>query len=311
VSPRVLVTGADGFAGSYLVRAMLKAGWQVCGTILKQSPSTAILTQEEVDRVEWRKMDLADTGDIREASAGNWDYVVHLAALSDSPDAEKDPGSAWNINAAGTARLMDALWSNADAVDPRILVVSTSEVYGEGRRRPKFREVDSPRPLSWYAVSKVGTEAAGMFGRNRGLKVIVARPWPHTGPGDRRLIGKWVQLLSEPDAPGKVPFGSPGAVRDYLDVRDVADAYLRLLKRGKIGEVYNVASGVGMPFKDRFALLTKVMGAKSRLVKGTPRKWDAHISIGNPRKLQKDTGWIQKYNPQTTFSDMKVDAQTH
>jgi GDP-4-dehydro-6-deoxy-D-mannose reductase len=305
-----LVTGADGFAGAHLVKELLRRGWPVTGTRLENRTRSPVLTQEEFEAVRWVPMDLSRSDSVRAAISDDYDAVVHLAAVSASTDAGDDAGKAWEVNAGGTARLLDSLVKRKSAA--RILIVSSSEVYGEGEGRAA-REDSNMRPLSAYASTKMGTEiCAGQFARLNHLPLMVARPWPHTGPYQqpKRLFTHWLAELKRGER--EIPFGDPDAVRDYLDVRDVVQAYIALLERADTGGPYNVATGEGRTFTQLFRLLSDTLGIDARLVSApaSRRGWDAQYSVGDATKLRTTTGWAPHYDLRDTLRDM-VHAQTH
>ncbi len=300
----VLVTGADGFAGSHLIKALLGEGYRVTGTRLEARTGSPVLSPAEYDEVRWVTMDLTRLDSVRGGIKEDFDAVVHLGAVAGSRDAGADVGYAWTVNAGGTARLLDAVASrNARA---RVLVISSSMVYGEGNGRPSS-ETDPVRPLSAYAATKLGTElCAEQFARQHGLPVIIARPWPHTGPFQQRgrLMTDWLARLRHGET--RLEFGDPEAIRDYLDVRDVARAYVALLLKGTTGEIYNVASGAGRTFREMFEMLAKETGVKADLVsvKKERRGWDEQYSVGNAGKLRAQTGWHPAIPLDQTFRDM-------
>ena len=306
----ILVTGADGFAGSHLVKALLSAGHRVTGTRIEPRAGSPVLSQAEHDQVKWVTMDLQRSDSVRDAIREDYHAVVHLAAVSGSRDAGADAGYAWAVNAGGTARLLDALVSrNSEAL---ILIVSSSVVYGEGDGSPA-REGNPAKPLSAYAATKLGTEVcAEQFARQHNLPVIVARPWPHTGPHQQRgrLITEWLARLRGGET--RVEFGDPDAIRDYLDVRDVARAYVAMLERGTRGQTYNVASGTGMSFREMFSRLAAAAGVPAELVAAPRRRrgWDEQYSVGDSTRLRNETGWAPQYALDQTFRDM-VHAQTN
>ncbi|HXE58107.1 MAG TPA: NAD-dependent epimerase/dehydratase family protein [Gemmatimonadales bacterium] len=306
---RILVTGAGGFVGARLVRRLVREGHAVTGT--RGGPARSHeprLTPEEHAAVTWRTLDLADRASVERAVEGAWDAVVHLAGVSSSMEAKRDPGHAWNVNAAGTARLCHALAAGTPGAGPTVLVVSTSDVYGlgDGEPRPR-RESDAPRPLSVYAASKLGAEvAAGQIARSAGLRLIVARPWPHTGAGQTdRLLPKWIAELR---AGRRVLPGDPETVRDFLHVDDVIDAYLALLARGRPGETYNIASGQGVSFRDLLARLCARLGARAELAADPRRDLDAAHSVGDATKLRESTGWSPRRSLDDTLAEL-IDAQ--
>ncbi len=310
---RVLVTGADGFVGSWVLRALLQAGHDVTGSTMEARPRNPILSPAEWEAVRWLHMDLARQESVNLGAQGGWDAVIHLAAVSGSGEAALDVGHGWNINAGGTARLLYALARRPEAGPaPRFLLVSTSEVYGEGAGRPPFVETDPVAPLSPYAASKAGAEiAARQAARQAGIPLVVARPWPHTGPGQQaeRLIPRWILRLRHGER--EIAFAGAGGVRDYLDVRDVTAAYLALLTGGEPGETYNIASGRGETFAALFGRLAAQLGVDARLRDdpGSRRGWDAQQSVGDAARLHRATGWSPRIPLDQTFADM-LHAQT-
>lgn len=307
---KVLVTGADGFAGAHLVKELLRLGWPVTGTRLENRARGPVFTPEEFEAVRWIPMDLSRSDSVRDAVSDDYEAVVHLAAVSASSDAGADAGFAWEVNAGGTARLLDRLVQTKSSA--RILVVSSSVVYGEGMGKAA-REDDAMRPMSAYAATKLGTEiCAGQFARLNHLPLVVARPWPHTGPFQqpRRLFTDWLAALRRGEQ--EIRFGDPDAVRDYLDVRDVVSAYIALLQGEVKGGPYNVASGQGRTFQEMFQLLTEIVGVEARLVWAPERRrgWDELYSVGDSSRLRQGTGWAPQYDLRHTLRDM-VHAQTH
>ncbi len=314
---RVLVTGADGFVGAWLVRRLLQAGHQVHGAMRAGSFPPAILTAEERQSVRWLSFDLADASSMNLLADDRPEALVHLAALASGSEARRDPGLAWNLNAAGSARLLEAMGRarQAGTADPQILLVSTGEVYGEAG--PSLRlETDLLNPCSPYAASKVGAEvAAREVGKRTGLRVVVARPFAHTGPGqtDQYVAPAFVARLRAARRAGApvVKTGNLEPVRDFLDVRDVVEAYLALLTRGAPGEAYNIASGQGITLTELFHRLAAAVGVRAipEVDASLARGSDLRHLVGDAAKLRGATGWFPRITLEQTLRDL-VDAQT-
>lgn len=321
---RVLVTGADGFAGTWLVRALLAAGHEVTGTTISATgPGPGLLKPDERSAVDWRVLQLTDmasaTAVLAPASGRAWDAVVHLAAIASSREAGKDPGQTWNVNAAGTARLLEAAGQlkQAGQSDPTVLVVSTAEVYGRGTGPRARSETDPLVPLSSYASSKVAAEvAAAEAARRFGLRVIVARPFPHTGPGQQPIYVApiFLRALRAAAVSGNrtVGTGNLETVRDFLDVRDVAAAYLALLERGRPGETYNVASGTGRTLQELFDTLARLVGTTATAVPDPTlmKSWDVPHLVGDSSRLRAATGWLPRFSFEQTLTDL-VNAEAY
>jgi GDP-4-dehydro-6-deoxy-D-mannose reductase len=309
---KVLVTGADGFVGGWLARRMLETGYAVVATHRRGTYPSPVLNSGEAARIEWRELELGNVESIEQASRGRWDAVVHLAALSSGSEARENPGLAWEVNAAGTARLAEVLGLRTATRqgDPNFLLVSTGEVYGTGHGVPR-KESDPALPCSPYAGSKLGSEVAALeVSRRTGLRVIIARPFPHTGPGqDIRFV---VPALASRIVAAKrigapvIKSGNLGTVRDFLDVRDVADAYLALLERGTAGETYNIASGEGYALTDvvkRLERLTR-WNVRPELEPRLARRSDIQHLVGDASKLRADTGWRPQFSFDQTLQDL-------
>ena len=314
---RVLVTGADGFVGPWLISRLLEAGHQVGGAHHVRAGPPARLPPSERERVAWRPLELGSRESVAQAVAGEWDAVVHLAALASGVEARADPGLAWEVNAAGTARLAEALLGGASdgGSAPLLLLVSTAEIYGMGTGAAR-RESDPVAPCSPYAASKYGAEVAALEVRRRtGLRVIIARPFGHTGPGqDTRFaipaIASRVRLAKRVGAPA-INVGNLDAVRDIVDVRDVVAAYALLLEGGVPGESYNIASGEGHPLREVLERLQRMVGWRvvAEYDPGLARRADILHLVGDAGKLHAATGWAPQIPLDQTLQDL-LDAQT-
>lgn len=315
---KVLVTGAGGFVGRWLLPALVADGHEVLGTRLPGEVPPDFLDEAERGHVRWLPMDLRETDSVRAVADELPEAVIHLAAVASGAEARRDPGLAWDVNAGGTARLADALGDRRAERrgDPLLLLVSTAEVYGAVTpARPRV-EGDPVAPLSPYAASKAGAEVAALeAARRTGLRVIIARAFPHTGPyqTDRYVVPAFARRLQAARRIGApvVKTGNLEPVRDFLDVRDVVRAYLALLRHGRPGEVYNVASGTGQSLAAVFARLAELIG-----VRAIPEV-DPHLSraadlphlVGDAARLRAVTGWSPGIAFDQTLQDV-VDAQT-
>lgn len=314
---KLLVTGAGGFVGRWLVPALVGAGHEVLGTRLPGEAPPEFLDESQRRHVHWLPLDLADAASVRVVVDERPDAVVHLAAVASGAEARRDPGLAWHVNAGGTARLADALGQlrQAGTGDPLLLLVSSAEVYGIGAAPVARREEDPLLPVSPYASSKLGAEiAAQEAARRTGLRVIVARAFPHTGPGqsDRYVVPAFARRLKAARRIGApvVKTGNLEPVRDFLDVRDVVRAYLALLAGGQAGMVYNIASGHGRPLTDVFLRLAALLGVRAipEVDPQFTRTADIPHLVGDPARLTAATGWTPRIPFDQTLQDL-VNAQ--
>jgi GDP-4-dehydro-6-deoxy-D-mannose reductase len=312
----VLVTGANGFVGRWVVRTLLAAGHSVVAATGPGGPPPGSgLDEAERRQVQWMSLDLLDMGSVQRVAAGSYDAVVHLAGLASGGDALRDPGTAWTVNAAGTARLIGELGRRraAGEADPTVVVASTAEVYSRAAR--PLLETDPLAPRSPYAASKRGAElAADETAARTGLRVVLTRAFPHTGPGqDTRFVAPAFAerlLTAKRIGARAVNVGNLDVTRDFLDVRDVARAYLTLATLGVGGEAYNIASGTGITLRELFDRIAAVVGIDA-IPEADPaflRAQDIPYLVGDAGKLRAATGWSPQVPLDTTLKDL-VDAQ--
>lgn len=317
---KVLVTGADGFVGRWMVRRLLEERHEVFGAVRPgeaQRPDG--LTDAERAEVRWIPLELGDIASVRSAVDLPYDAVIHLAAVASGGDAARDPGYAWSVNAGGTARVLQVLGEarRAGRADPLLLVASTAEVYGRSAAGRPRRETDPTEPVSPYAASKLGAEGAALAEwRRSGLRVIIARAFPHTGPGqDPRFVvpafAERLRIAKRAGAP-VVKVGNLSPVREFLDVRDVVEAYARLVARGVPGEIYNVAGGQGIALEDLLARLEAILGYRAipEVDPALVRPADIPHLVGDGSKLAAATGWAPRHALEDTLRDV-VHAQAN
>lgn len=308
---RVLVTGADGFVGRYLVRRLIETGHEVlAGCRPGGQPVGQWLGAQWGNALQVVELEITEPASIIGALKAQPEAIVHLAAVAYSPDAQADPVQAWNVNVDGTAQLLRAAAERCatGSQGPVVVVASSAEVYGDGESRPRV-ETDVPHPHNVYSWSKLGAEvAAGHAANAWALRVIVVRPFPAAGPGQtNRIIPNWLAALRR----GDQIEGDPTIVRDYLDVRDMAEAYLALLGAGHPGETYNISTGREIRFGELASKLASMVGVKASLVSPLkPRSGLPHL-VGNPGKLQQHTGWQPTIPLEQTLADMIGNAEAH
>ncbi|KPJ86686.1 MAG: hypothetical protein AMS18_15380 [Gemmatimonas sp. SG8_17] len=313
---KVLITGADGFVGAALIRKLRTDGCEVVAG-LRPAPGS---TEESARRaslsdVRAIPLELLDQDSVRSAIAEGWDAVVHLAAVASGSDAQRDPLAAWSVNCLGTARIAHELGeARRGGQDPVFLVISTAEVYGAGPPRPRV-EADPTEPCSPYAASKLAAEIAALeVHRRTGLRTVVARAFPHTGPGqDLRFVvpafAARIRFARRIGAP-VVTVGNLEPVREFMHVDDVASAYQLLIQRGNPGEVYNVACGRAISIRDLFFTLADTVGHRAipeedhQLI----RPVDIPYLVGDATKLREQVGWEPHISLEQTLHEV-VDAQ--
>jgi len=304
---RVLVTGIGGFVGPWLAAALAERGHEVVGLVhgADQPPPGVpghradVTVRADVERV------------LREAGP---DAVVHLAAVSFVPDAEADPETAYRINVGGTIALMAAM--RAVAPRARLLHVGSSDAYGAVERRELPVTEETPfRPLSVYGATKAAADvAAGQWARAYGLDVVRARPFNHTGPGQRAsfvcaAIARQVARIERGEQPPVLTVGNADPVRDFSDVRDVMTGYVALLERGRPGEAYNLCAGEGVSIAEVIALFRTHAKVPMRVWSDPKLRRPVEIDriVGSHEKATADTGWAPRIALTDTLRDVLDD----
>jgi GDP-4-dehydro-6-deoxy-D-mannose reductase len=168
------------------------------------------------------------------------------------------------------------------------------------------------RPESPYARTKAAAEQLGAFACERGLDVLRVRAFTHIGPGqsDRfasSSFARQVVEIAEGLRESRLRVGNLDSVRDVLDVRDVVDAYARLLDRAVPARVYNVASGRGISMREILDLLLELAGVSAKIEVDPARFRPKDHRIGDASRLREATGWAPRIPLRTTLTDMLDD----
>ena len=319
---KALVTGAGGFVGQWLCRALLRQGWQVTGTTIGEPPDAGVLAPDELRQISWRSIDLR-SGEDRRTLSGLLDRelpdaVFHLAAIAFVPAAGSDPMRALDTNVTAAVRLVEALRSHrtAGTLDATLLVIGSAEQYGRHDSARALTEDDDLRPRTFYAATKCAQEAFALAAaRAEALRVIATRSFNHSGRGQAPdfLLPSLVRraLAARANADARVTIGNVDTVRDFLHVEDVVAAYISLVERGRPGEVYNVCSGEGVTVGAIAAEVLARAGVTGPLVveDSLRRSVDVPFLVGDNSKLRADTGW-QPTRTRTAIIDDLLNAAT-
>ncbi|MFN8587561.1 MAG: GDP-mannose 4,6-dehydratase [Candidatus Eisenbacteria bacterium] len=300
----VFVTGAAGFVGPHLARALVARGATVHGYGLGGPVAEPAV-------VRWTEAGLSDDAALRAAlSAASPVAVVHLAGQSSAARSFEAPEETFHANVAGTWALLEAVRDTAR--EARVLVVGTSEVYGPCEPPARVDEFAPFRPVSPYALSKAAADQlAASFGASFGLDVVRARPFGHTGPGQtpRFVIPAWAEQVARIERGELEPVlrvGNLEVTRDLSDVRDIVAGYCALLERGRRGEAYNLCRGEGAKLTE----VVKTIAAASRVpvkIEVDParlRPADVPWLVGDPSRAAADCGWACTIPLERTLADV-------
>jgi GDP-4-dehydro-6-deoxy-D-mannose reductase len=273
---RIWVTGAGGFVGRHLVPHLRAAGAEV------------VVTDHEVDA--------ADPAEVAAAMArARPDAVAHLAARSSVAASAANARGVFEVNYLGTAALLAAAARCSPA--PRVLLAGTGQVYGSAAPgAPPFAEDAPLRPASPYAWSKAAGDLLGADYAARGVPVVRARAFNHTGAGQSEVFAasSFARQLVEIELGQREPVlrvGNLDSVRDFLAVEDVVEAYARLLQPDVPAGVYNIASGRGRSLRQVLDLLLARVQVEPRVEVDPARFRPVEVSVGDPTRLAETTGW--------------------
>jgi GDP-4-dehydro-6-deoxy-D-mannose reductase len=309
---RILITGVGGFVGAHLARAIVDRGNAALGLGIDPAPAATarFLTHE------WRA-DVRDVAALR-AAFGEADpaAIVHLAGQSSAGQSFALPLETFQANVLGTADVLEA--AQVAAPRARVLVVGTGEIYGSRPAGTRVAE-DAPfHPVSPYALSKAVADAiAGSYSR-RGLDVVRTRSFGHIGPGqtDRFVVPSLARQIAEIEAgrsEAVVRVGNLDVTRDLTDVRDVVEAYLALLERGRSGAVYNVCRGAGTPLADVARTLCERARVPISLEVDAARIRPADIPylVGDPSAIEGEVGWKAAIPLERTLDEVLEEWRRH
>lgn len=290
---RALVTGSRGFVGRHLIAHLVDAGDDVTGV------------DAECDVTD-REAFAAALG------AAAPEVVYHLAALTHVGDSWHDPERTWRVNVEGTANVLAAARATGD---PLVVVVSSADVYGVVDESDLPLGEDHPcAPVSPYARSKREAELRTLEAASRAApRAIVVRPFNHVGPGQSTsfVVPALASRLLAARAAGRdeIAVGDLSTRRDFSDVRDVVRAYRLVAGHGRVGEVYNVASGRDRSLSDVAAALVEMIRPGTRLVPdpALTRPVEVPVLRGSADKLRAATGWSPEIAFATSLADVVAD----
>lgn len=307
---KALVTGANGFAGSHLVRLLLERGWKVLGVTNDLSLDTGLVPG--AGEFALKELDIGDRQGLLSLLAEfRPESVFHLAAVT---QLELDRGALeelYRVNVLGTQNLLLSILEAK--LEPVVLVTGSSASYGssQGVGGQALTEECLPAPETPYGASKLAQEVlAATLGRCAGLRVVRTRAFNHTGPGESRRMAcsAFASQVAECELEGKdaVRVGNLDSCRDYCDVRDVVRAYLLAATSGEPGELYNVCSGTAVSMRSILELLVSMSKTKIRIETdpGRFRPGDVSYQRGDGSKIERALGWRPEIPLERTLSDL-------
>lgn len=299
----ILVTGASGFVGTHLLKALARdyPASTIVGTGVAPHPGSGIV-----------HLDIANAREVRELVGRlRPEVCIHLAALASVDQSFREPRAVWDINLGGSLNLGEALLEIVPGC--RLIHASTAEVYGLSFQsgEPAREDTTVLSPANPYAASKAAADLAlGEMGL-RGLRLIRLRLFNHTGPGqtERYVLPRFAAQVARIAAGMQEPLIETGALdrwRDFLDVRDVVDAYLAAIRAAEDGLCVNICSGVARRVGDVLNTLLEIAGVDAEVCEQTSalRKTDVRTVLGSAERAEALLDWRPRIAWQDTVASL-------
>lgn len=304
---RVLITGVNGFIGSYLAEYLLSKRLEVQGTVYKKDLENIAHLKNAISLSKCDVRNQAEVKDVIKKSKP--DFVFHLAAQSRPDISWKDPVGTMKTNVIGTVNILESV--RKLELDPKILVACSSAEYGFMREdEGPIKEDHQLLPLSPYGVSKVAQDLlAYQYFQNFNMRTIRVRIFGATGPrkkGD--VCSDFARQIAEIEHGKREPVvhvGNLEARRSLMDVRDTVKAFWLLMEKGEVGDVYNVCSSKAYKIGDildKFLEMSKV-AVKVEVDPKKLRPSDEPIIAGDNSKIRKVCGWKPEIPIEKTLKD--------
>lgn len=309
---KVLITGIGGFAGSHLadyIAAHTEA--EIFGVLRDSEKDDNIL--QLGSRV------VQSTGEITDFQSiftiikqVKPDIIFHVAGQAFVPSSFEHAADTFKTNVIGTINIFEAV--KASEISPRIIVVTSGEIYGETFGLPGLHTEQSiPQPVNPYAASKTSMDyIAQTYKKFEGLNIVIARPFNHTGPRQRpnfvcSSIAKQIVTIQKTNAPKILHVGNIKARRDFTDVRDIAQGYWMLSQiDNKHNYIFNLCSGRIFSIEDIINLFQEIVGEKFELNVEPKRLrgYDIQLLAGNASAMNHSVGWKAEIPFKQTLTEL-------
>ena len=305
---RILVTGSDGFIGSHIVEALLKEDCEIKAFVYYNSFNhwgwLDTFPKEDLNKIDVFLGDIRDPSCVREAMKGI-DVVFHLAALISIPYSYYSPESYADTNVKGTLNVLQAA---RDVQCERILITSTSEVYGTAEYVP----IDERHPLkaqSPYSATKIGADKlAEAFFKSFNLPVTIVRPFNTFGPRQsaRAIIPTIITQLI--DGNEEIKLGALSPTRDFVYVKDTVQGFIEIAKSSRtFGEEINIATQNEISMGDLAKKIIQIINPKAKILsveeKLRPKTSEVERLLGSSRKIRELTEWENIYTLEDGLSE--------
>ena len=285
----ILVTGAGGFAGSHLCKALINQGANVRAYVKRGSPLSNLT--DIINDIQIMKGDIQDITNLLTAMK-DVDYVFHVAAITPVHESRDLPWLSAQVNTVGT---FNVVWSAARSGVKKLLYTSTCHVYGnQPDSNLPIKEDTAPNPLDIYSATKYAGEVLmRQFMHTDGIELMITRSFNKYGP---KQVGDWLfpRTIKKVLTQDKIKVGNPNSTRDFSFIDDIISGYMLLMEKGKNGDLFNFGSSKETSVKE---IVDKIIEASGRNVSvewETFRQVDILRSFGDCSKAMKVLGWKPK-----------------
>lgn len=302
---KVFVTGSEGFVGQTFIKKA-KKNFSIFGLTLKENHQAS-------ENVKYLECNILNRPLLKEFfEQFKPDVILHLAAISTST--ADNLADVFDVNVNGTLSLYLAILDVQKKMkfSPRVIFVSSSEVYGKTNNPARVSETDLLNPISIYGSSKVaGDRLTYQLSQTHKFYTAVLRPFYHTGPGQRVgfFIPDVTSQIAEAEAKNldaDILVGNVDVTRDYLDVSDVVDVYSYFIENNYTpGDAYNICSGKGIKLSEILRILKTKSSIKINYKVDPARFRDSEVPVfvGNNKKLTEFSKWSPKIPIEKTLQD--------
>jgi len=317
LSPRSLVTGADGFVGEHLLAHLLERESEVSASAVRLPPNRTVLSPSQMAAVDWKAANVEDHGALfRVLAAVQPDRIYHLAGFASGALARGQVERALRVNAGGTVNLCEAVLSVREefpSFDPRILVMGSGDAYGDaGVPGEPLDESLDLRPVTPYGLSKACQElAAHSYRRGQGIRTVVCRGFNLIGPGQTTefVVPDFCCQVAEIASGAREPrmeVGNLDVERDFTDVRDGVRAFTRIMELDEPEAAYNVCSGDAVPIRRMLEWILDEAGVEPEIVVSADKVREEEVRriVGDRRRLERDTGWTPARSVESTVREV-------
>ena len=313
---KLLITGGCGFVARHLVNHLINEF---------TSHSIEIILCDKINKVEWVddfeatniKHEHLDILNFEQVSSNvkkyQPDFVIHLAAIAYVPASDSNLELAWRVNTVGTHNLLEA--TNKHSPATKFIYISSGEVYGRSFNLNKaLTEDEGLLPNNTYSLTKIAAESLCQLYSDKGLYVVIMRPFNHLGPGQdinfvSSSFASKIANIESKKSEQVIHVGNLDIHRDFLDVRDVVSAYCSIITKidqVNSGEVFNICSEIPRKIKDILEFFIESSGLKIdvRIDQDKLRPSEVPSTLGSSEKLKTQTGWEKRIPWETSLTDV-------